>query len=262
MPEIAEVRIMSDFINKISDGKVYQKMRKSTSSKVKTKMKIPVDTFTITSESRGKELKLILKGKESTEELIITLGMSGYWAYTKTGNERTHSHLMFDTINDRTLSLVDVRRFAKWRWDSWNEGRGPDPIDSPIEFKNNIISNIEHNHFLKPIGEVLLNQKYFNGIGNYLRAEILYKSNQDPFQPAIDSIKKNPGIIDKAIQLSKEAYLLGGGELKNWQNPLDVSKLDQNWMLCYGNKKMVREKDSSGRTLWYDPKWKRGENEC
>lgn len=43
------------------------------------------------------------------------------------------------------------------------------------EFKENILSNLEQPVFRRPICEVLLNQQYFNGIGNYLRAEVLYR---------------------------------------------------------------------------------------
>lgn len=41
--------------------------------------------------------------------------------------------------------------------------------------RENVLKNLEDRAFDKPICEVLLNQKYFNGIGNYLRAEILYR---------------------------------------------------------------------------------------
>jgi hypothetical protein len=36
--------------------------------------------------------------------------------------------------------------------------------------------------FNRPVCEVLLNQQYFNGIGNYLRAEILFRAGVPPFQ--------------------------------------------------------------------------------
>lgn len=42
-------------------------------------------------------------------------------------------------------------------------------------FRENVLSNLSDKTFDKPICEVLLNQKYFNGIGNYLRAEILFR---------------------------------------------------------------------------------------
>jgi formamidopyrimidine-DNA glycosylase len=44
-----------------------------------------------------------------------------------------------------------------------------------IFFRSNVLQNLNASAFSKPICEVLLNQKYFNGIGNYLRAEILHR---------------------------------------------------------------------------------------
>ena len=41
--------------------------------------------------------------------------------------------------------------------------------------RENVLKNLGDKAFDKPICEALLNQKFFNGIGNYLRAEILYR---------------------------------------------------------------------------------------
>ena len=43
------------------------------------------------------------------------------------------------------------------------------------EFRSNILDNLEDKIFDKPLCEVMHNQKYFNGIGNYLRAEIIFR---------------------------------------------------------------------------------------
>ena len=43
------------------------------------------------------------------------------------------------------------------------------------EFRANILGNLEDKIFDKPLCEVMHNQKYFNGIGNYLRAEIIFR---------------------------------------------------------------------------------------
>ena len=44
------------------------------------------------------------------------------------------------------------------------------------EFRSNILDSLEDKIFDKPLCEVMHNQKYFNGIGNYLRAEIIFRS--------------------------------------------------------------------------------------
>lgn len=41
--------------------------------------------------------------------------------------------------------------------------------------RENVLSHLADHAFDRPICEALLNQKYFNGIGNYLRAEILFR---------------------------------------------------------------------------------------
>lgn len=84
--------------------------------------------------------------------------------------------MIFYTTNDMALSYVDPRRFGSWyETDEWGPARGPDPVLEHQLFCDHVLSNIHLDVFNKPICEVLLNQKYFNGIGNYLRSEILYR---------------------------------------------------------------------------------------
>ena len=103
-----------------------------------------------------------------------------------------------------------------------------------------------------------MNQKYFNGIGNYLRAEIIYRAGDvDPFLPAGEQIAKYPKILQLCEDVPKMAYIKGGGSIKDWSNPFTGAKeINENFMLCYGNKaKMLDRIDSNGRRFWYDPKW-------
>lgn len=53
-----------------------------------------------------------------------------------------------------------------------------------LSYRENVLSHLSDRAFDRPICEVLLNQKYFNGIGNYLRAEILFRLNIPPFVKA------------------------------------------------------------------------------
>lgn len=263
MPEIAEIRIMGDFINETAGGRIFSGIRKSRVSKVKTSLKVPYDYFSVKAETRGKELKIIFTSKEGKEKsMMLGMGMSGNWTFCETGQEPKHMHLMLDTIDGMTLGLVDVRRFAKWKWGDWNLDRGPDPSTDSKAFRKNITSNLPKRIFSKPICEVLLDQKYFNGIGNYLRAEILFKAKQDPFEVARDALTKNVKILDMCERLPLEAYQLGGGQLKDWENPYVVEeKSFSRWILCYSNPAMCKLVDKTGRTIWYDPKYKRKEKD-
>jgi endonuclease VIII-like 1 len=156
------------------------------------------------------------------------------------------------------LAFVDVRRFGKWKWGDWNKDRGPDPTTEYFLFCNNILQNLHKRAFDKPIYEVLMNQRYFNGIGNYLRAEILIRiPDEDPFQSAREFISKRKWEL---FELCKDipilVYEIGGGTLKDWKNPFGEVSSVRDFMKCYGNPLMEKIEDRGGRMFWYDPKWK------
>lgn len=50
--------------------------------------------------------------------------------------------------------------------------------------RENVLRNLADKAFDRPICEALLDQRFFNGIGNYLRAEILYRLRIPPFEKA------------------------------------------------------------------------------
>jgi len=63
-------------------------------------------------------------------------------------------------------------------------------------FCKNILDNIHKPAFSKQLCEVLLDQQYFNGIGNYLRAEIMYRTGVSPFMKARELFKSTPKNFD------------------------------------------------------------------
>ena|SRR3990167_8359370 len=78
--------------------------------------------------------------------------------------------------------FVDKLKYGRWVWGDWNPERSPDPVQDFDGFCENIKNAFSRPRTVtsfkkKPICEALLDQDYFNGIGNYLRAEILYHAN-------------------------------------------------------------------------------------
>ena len=259
MPELAELRLTADYINKAADGLKFVNTKKNPVHKG-LDIERPFKFFRISAESRGKELMLTFKDNDSddTKKLLMTMGMSGYFALTNTANEKKHSHLMFFSKDGTTLSFVDVRRFGKWKWvEDWTPNRGPDPTTEFKQFKENIIDNIHKKPFAHPVHLILMNQAYFNGIGNYLRAEILYRIPElNPNMPAKEAIEKFPQLLELCRDIPLQAYALGGGQLKDWENPFASDPEPfKRFIRCYGNPHMARVKDKNGRTFWFDPKW-------
>lgn len=262
MPELAELKLTADFINQVARGKTFHAIRKNPAHKWIDISKDIDYPFTIEAKSRGKELMLELTTSQyvatpenmQVKHLMMTMGMAGHFKWLELGEMEKHAHLLFKT-DDGILAFVDVRRFGKWNWGFWNSDRGPDPIQNFQNFKANILANINTRTFKKPICEVMMDQKYFNGIGNYLRAEILYRADANPWMPAKDAIIEYPEILDLCQTVSLEAYKLGGGQLKDWENPFgEVNESWDDFMKCYGNPRMAK-REWKGRTMWYDPKW-------
>ena len=117
------------------------------------------------------------------------------------------------------------RRFGVWIINGdWGADRGPDSVTEYPEFRSNILQHLDNTVFNKPICEVLLNQKYFNGIGNYLRAEILYRLEVPPFAKARDVLEslevdqkltengENADIIELCNIIPNEVLGLGHGK--------------------------------------------------
>ena len=249
MPELAEVKIMSEYINYVSKDKKFKKIRKSPENK-NPEIEYGGE-FVIKARNRGKELILDINEKQ----LLCNMGMSGNWIFVKTNQEPKHSHLMFDTTDGYTLALVDFRRFSRWKWvEGWSDNRGPCMLTEWDSFVSNLESNSHKKIFDKPIYNLILDQKYFNGMGNYLRAEILYKAKQNPFVPAREAIQ-NKEMLKLCKEVVMEAYQLGGGQLSQWTNPYFDDKITfRGWLQCYGKKEKIV--DANGRTFWYDNSFK------
>lgn len=260
MPELAELRLTAEFVNEIANDKVFYGVRKNPIHKG-SDVEVPFGAFTIEASSRGKQLLLTLKKLNSNEQvkLLMSMGMSGHFGWVETGVISKHSHLRFQSDNG-SLDFIDVRRFGKWKIaDNWSADRGPDPTIEFESFVQNIKDNLHKPEFNKPIHLVLMNQKYFNGIGNYLRAEILYRVDVNPFTSAREALESCPKIYQLCKWTPSQAYKLGGGQLRDWENPFGSEGDPNSWqefMLCYGKASMMKIQDKNKRTFWFNSKWK------
>ena len=256
MPELAELKFTADYVNEISEGQTYVGVEKNPVHKCED-LNIPFKKFRIKAVSKGKEMVLYFLDKLSDQYIPvrITMGMSGHFKLTNTGQEPKHAHLKFYRSDGTTMSFVDVRRFGKWKQGvAWSENRGPDPTTEFDMFWTKVMTNLTKLN--KPLYEVLMDQKYFNGIGNYLRAEIIYRAGDvNPFLPAGMQFARYPKLLDLCRDIPLLAYAKGGGSIKDWDNPFGDDSIQEKFMLCYGNDKMSKRKDRNGRTFWYDPKW-------
>lgn len=262
MPEYAEVKLERDNINS-----VYQKLGPASNIEVyNTNSRVATDFSNIKfpihykAESRGKELKLILRDSDNkTHTLVFTLGMSGKWIFDiKKYNQKPqqkHVRFLLQMLGSNSfLGFHDVRRFGYWKFRDWKKSRSPDPVEEYKDFRDKIYRNLDKSvKFEKPIAELLLDQSYFNGIGNYLRASILYHTHQNPFENAREAIKNNTSLISYCKNACAYAYML---QLKMIKEPSKIHMYEKEFNKWKFYKRGLSCKDNTGRTLWFDEKWK------
>ena len=157
MPELAELKLTADFVNDASKRMVYTRVEKNPEHKCE-ELDIPFKYFRITAESKGKEIVMYIKDDDGDQRIPIrmTMGMSGHFQVTNTGQEPKHSHLKFYRKDGTTLSFVDVRRFGKWKaGETWSTNRGPDPTTEVDKFRMHVLKNLDKKVFDQPIHLVL-----------------------------------------------------------------------------------------------------------
>ncbi|NWY27643.1 NEIL1 Endonuclease, partial [Pheucticus melanocephalus] len=239
------------------------------------------EAYGISALARGKELRLTLSALEPAtgppaQDLVFRFGMSGSFRLCPAAELPRHAHLRFLTRESppRALCFVDPRRFGSWRLgDAWQPERGPCVVSEYQDFRENVLKNLEDRAFDKPICEVLLNQKYFNGIGNYLRAEILYRLKIPPFEKArtvLEALKEqerrkkdasltlskkvklrqeNPDLLELCHSVPMEV-IMAEKQLLDPEHPENYSSF-KNWLQCYLVPGMSSLRDRSGRTIWF-----------
>jgi len=212
MPEIVEVKKYCDFIKKYMINKKINdiiilkgryKKHKPFEGYYIIKKNLPIKLLDV--KSKGKFIYMTF---ENNIILFCTLGLSGGWTYKMNNNkyifanmieylnvedvnnyhDQSMNHLniefctskgslfFFDTLSFGTIKIVD-------NIDELNKKLSkiaPDIMDlsTTLELFSSRITRYPN----KKIGLVLLDQKVISGIGNYLRAEILWLAKISPFR--------------------------------------------------------------------------------
>ncbi|XP_023365719.1 endonuclease 8-like 1 isoform X2 [Otolemur garnettii] len=194
MPEGPEVHLASHFVNEACGGLVFGGCVEK--SPISRNPEVPFEStaYCISASARGKELRLTLSplpGAQPPQEplaLVFRFGMSGSFQLVPGDALPPHAHLRFYTAPPGprlALCFVDIRRFGRWDLGGeWQLDRGPCVLLEYEQFRENVLRNLADKAFDRPICEALLDQRFFNGIGNYLRAEILFRLRIPPFEKA------------------------------------------------------------------------------
>ena len=219
MPEINEIRKFSDFIKdklqneKIIDIKILNGRYKKHGPFAKykdIKNELPLKLLDV--KTKGKFSYMVF---EKDFYIFSTLGLSGGWCYLKNGSEKynfsrnedewseytggkemssylknalNHLNVEFKTKHG-SLFYYDVLSFGSLKVIEGEEELnkklkliGPDIMEETTTFEIFKEQMTKKKNLDKAIGIVLMDQKVISGVGNYLRADILYLSKISPFR--------------------------------------------------------------------------------
>ena len=122
-----------------------------------------------------------------------------------------------------------------------------------------------------PVCELLLDQRLMNGVGNYLRAEILYRARVPPFESARCALERARDAANARAQAASDTLPANGHRAANGLPNMAVSAksppdlltavrdvlrqavLDKgrDWLNVYAKHYSLKEVDGLGRAVWY-----------
>ncbi len=207
MPEVNEIRQFVDLLKKKLKNKNIEEInilkgRYKTNGPFplydEVKKKLPIKVLDVA--SKGKFIYFIL---DNDYYLFCTLGLSGGYIYKK--NDKItyapgNSDLEFVENATKNLNVEFKTKIGSiYFYDQLSFGTlkfikgttellkklktiGPDIMDLETTFEVFKERIKKKTNLIKPIGNVLMNQKVISGIGNYLRADVLWMSAISPFR--------------------------------------------------------------------------------
>ena len=235
MPEVSEIRNYADLLRNKLQGKYIIEFNILKGRYVTHKpfplyekivKKLPLKVIDV--KTKGKFLYIIL---ENNYYIFSTTGRHGGWVYFDNKKDKfefplidnyissqnrknmyiknalNHLNIQFktysgsvyyhDTLSFGTMKVIDNYNHLEKKLKTL----GPDIMDESTSlevFKDQLLKK---NNLKKAIGNVLVNQKIISGIGNYLRADILWCAKISPFRKVQDLSEKDIEILYKKSKL-------------------------------------------------------------
>ena len=193
--------------------------------------------------------------------MYSTYGMSGGWEVNRS------KHTAFSIVASDHINLFfnDQRRFGTIKF-----VRGKKELEKKLATLGPCVLNdeIARETFEKkllrkskaPICEALMDQSCVAGVGNYLRAEILYACRLNPWKAVGDLTTEEWDILHKeTLGLTLQSYRSQGASIYTWKNADGESGRTQFDFKVYGldfdpdGRQVLRQEDANKRTVHWCP---------
>lgn len=155
---------------------------------------------------------------------------------------------------------MDCSIYSQEKWDQLVNRLGPDPLngDSP----DKMIAKVRKSR--KSIGELLMDQTLFAGIGNIFRAELLYRARLSPFRPGKDveeetlrSIWKDAVVLMPAAMIDRRIITTKPADRPHKRGKALKEEAHyvyrRNGLPCFRCGTVIKKQEVAGRNLFWCP---------
>lgn len=270
MPEGVEVRISAELIKPLVEKKIIKDIELSDNGRYnKAFPKGYLDFDKVITSSNIEVLNVQVRGKfmywtfSNGWYMFSTFGMTGQWS-PEAGD---HPCITLHFTDGTKAVFNDPRHFGTIQFtnnkddlrDKLND-LGWDPLNQGIAdvWTNYIINTCARKS--KPIGQLLMDQGIFAGVGNYIRAEALYLAKISPWRQA--NIMKKEELVtlcQALVDVMKESYDHQGATILTYKDAYGAEGKYSSCFKVYGQttdplgNPIVKEETPEGRTIHWCP---------
>lgn len=276
MPEGPEVRLSADLIRPLVLNKPIINLGVTKNSRYANNLPEGMKAFMEDISSRPSPTKVTevnVKGKfmywkfSNDRYLMNTFGMTGQWSPKEGDHPCFFIHFTNEIAHQEEIYFNDPRHFGTIKFvkskAELNEKLyelGWDPLSDANDdkWKNFVFNKLARKS--KPIGELLLDQKIFSGVGNYIRAEALYLSKISPWRQA-NLMKKDEifSLCESLVKVMKESYDHQGATILTYKTAYGAEGQYSSCFKVYDQKvdplgnQIIKETTPEGRTIHWCP---------
>jgi len=197
--------------------------------------------------------------------MFCTFGMTGQWSPQP--GKHICLNILLENGNDQyNIYFNDPRHFGTIKFvegkDQLNaklSELGWDPLqDDLAKYSPWLIGELAKT--ARPIGQVLMDQSLFAGVGNYIRAEALYLAKMSPWKPA-NQFSKNDAenLFQACIDVMQTSYQYQGATIQTYKTAYGEEGRYSSCFKVYGKKtdplgnKVIKEDTPDKRTIHWCP---------
>jgi endonuclease-8 len=155
---------------------------------------------------------------------------------------------------------MDCSIYTLEKWDALVKKLGPDPLNGDGPEK--MIAKVAKSR--KSIAELLMDQTMFAGVGNIVRAEVLYRARLNPFRPgkdveerALKSMWTDAGVLLRAGMIDRRLVSTKPGDRPHRKAPVLKEEAHyvyrRNGLPCFVCGTVVKKQEMAGRNLFWCP---------